>query len=240
LVSAPLTGRRAVVTGASRGIGLVIARALAGAGARVAMLARSGEVLAARASEIGAGALPVACDITDARAVERALAKVRESFGESPDILASNAGIFVPRPVEDLTPAELEEAVRVNLVAPFVLVHTLLPEMRARGRGHIVTIGSVADRTVLPENAAYSASKFGARALHEVMRLELRGSGVRTTLISPAATDTPIWDSVAQVGDDRFPPRSAMLPADAVAAAVLYALSQPERVNVDELRLSSA
>jgi NADP-dependent 3-hydroxy acid dehydrogenase YdfG len=129
---------------------------------------------------------------------------------------------------------------RINLLAPFVLVHAVLPDMRAQGRGHIVTIGSVADRVVFPENGAYSASKFGARALHEVMRTELRGSGIRTTLVSPAATDTPIWDAVARAGEGRFPPRSAMLPSEAVADAVLFAVTQPERVNVDELRLSSA
>jgi len=119
-------------------------------------------------------------------------------------------------------------------------VHAMLPGMRARSSGHIVTIGSVADRIALAENAAYSASKFGARALHEVLRTELRGTGVRVTLVSPSSTNTSIWDSIDRAGTGRFPPREAMLDAEAVAAAVLYAISQPPAVNVDELRLSRA
>lgn len=238
-MTAALAGRGAVVTGASRGIGLAIARALAGAGARVAMVARHAEPLAARAGEIGAGALPIPCDVTDAAAVARAATVVREALGV-PDVLVNNAGVFDPRPLEELTPEVFAATVQVNLVAPFALVHAFLPAMRERGRGHIVTIGSVADRTAFPENGAYSASKYGLRALHEVMRAELRGTGVRATLVSPGPTDTPIWDAVHRAGTGRFPPRSAMMPPEAVAAAVLYAVSQPERVNVDELRLSAS
>ena len=101
-----------------------------------------------------------------------------------------------------------------------------------------MTIGSVADRTAFAGNGAYAPSKFGARALHLVLREELRGSGIRVTLVSPGPVDTDIWEGRAGTG--RFPPREAMLPADAVAAAVLYALEQPDAVNVDELRLSTA
>ncbi|HEY9480139.1 MAG TPA: SDR family oxidoreductase [Gemmatimonadaceae bacterium] len=229
----------ALVTGATRGIGLATARALAGAGARVAMLARSADTLAARASEIGEAALAVPCDVTNAPAVERALASARATLGD-PSILVNNAGIFEPRPIEGISPEDFTRTVHANLVAAFTLVHALLPAMRARGAGHIVTIGSVADRTAFPGNGAYAASKYGLRALHEVMRAELRGSGVRTTLVSPGPTDTPIWDQVERGSDVQrsFPPRSAMMPAQAVAAAVLYALNQPPEVNIDELRLS--
>lgn len=234
-----LDGRVALVTGASRGIGLATARALAAAGARVAMLARSAAVLAERAAEMGDRAMAVPCDVTDARAVERALAAVRQGLGE-PAILVNNAGIFEPRPLEALTPDEFARTVQVNLVAPFVVLHALLPAMRARGAGHIVTIGSVADRIALPGNGAYAASKYGVRALHEVLRTELRGTGVRATLVSPGPTDTPIWNAVdGESGVKRtFPPRSAMMPPEGVASAVLYALVQPAEVNVDELRLS--
>jgi NADP-dependent 3-hydroxy acid dehydrogenase YdfG len=112
--------------------------------------------------------------------------------------------------------------------------------MRARGSGSIVTIGSIADRTAFPENGAYAASKFGVRGLHEVLRAELRGSGVRATLVSPGPTDTPIWDALDPDNRPGFTPRAAMLRPEAVAAAVLYAVSQPPAVNVDELRLSAS
>lgn len=233
-----LAGRAALVTGASRGIGLATARALVGAGARVAMLARGAAALSASADALGASALAVPCDVTDAASVSRSLGIVHERWGGLPDILVSNAGLFAPRPIPALTPAQMAAALELNLLAPFRLLHALLPSMRERQRGHVVTIGSVADRTIFPENAAYSASKFGARALHEVLRAELRGSGVRATLVSPGPTDTSIWDDVLREGEGRFPPRSAMLAPDDVAAAVLFALSRPADVNVDELRLT--
>ena len=113
-----------------------------------------------------------------------------------------------------------------------------MAKMRARGRGHIVTIGSSADRTVLPENAAYAASKHGVRALHEILRLELRGSGIRASLVSPGPVDTTLWDSIDPDNRPGFTTRADMLRAAAVADAVLYAITQPADVNVDELRLS--
>jgi NADP-dependent 3-hydroxy acid dehydrogenase YdfG len=229
----------ALVTGATRGIGLATARALAAEDACVAMLARSAEALRERASEIGGGATAFPCDLTDASAVERTLAAVRGALGE-PSILVNNAGIFEPRPIEDISPDDFARTVNVNLVAAFALVHALLPAMRAAGTGHIITIGSIADRTAFPGNGAYAASKFGLRALHEVLRSELRGSGVRTSLISPGPTDTPIWDAVerASSAPRSFPQRSEMIPPESVASAVLYALTQPVEVNVDELRIS--
>lgn len=238
-MTGPLARRVALVTGASRGIGLATSRALAAAGARVAMLARSADLLAERAAEIGGNAAAFPCDVADAEAVRRAMADVKLELGD-PEILVNNAGIFQPRPIEAMTPDDFARTVQVNLVAPFVVVHALLPAMRARGAGHIVTIGSVADRTALPGNGAYAATKYGLRALHEVMRMELRGTGVRTTLVSPGPTDTPIWDEVdTGSGAKRsFPSRSAMMPPDGVASAVLYAVTQPAEVNVDELRLS--
>ena len=233
----PLDGRVAVVTGASRGIGLATARALAGAGARVAMLARSAAPLDAAAREIGALAVP--CDIADERAVHEALRRVTSEAGD-PEILVNNAGVFHLAPFERTTGADLRRTLDVNLVAPFLLTRAVLAGMRDARRGHIVTIGSIADRATFPENAAYAASKFGARAVHQVLREELRGTGVRATLVSPGPTDTPLWDAVGP--DDRagFTPRSRMLSAADVADAVLFAVTRADDVNVDELRLSRA
>lgn len=111
--------------------------------------------------------------------------------------------------------------------------------MKKRKSGHVVTIGSIADRMIFTGNAAYSAAKFGVRAIHEVLRAELQGTGVRTTLVSPAATDTEIWNTV-NVTDPAGRPRSKrpMLDPEDVVRAVMFALMQPERVTIDELRLS--
>ena len=159
-------------------------------------------------------------------------------FAGVPDLVVNNAGAFDLTALETLDPASYSRSLETNLVAPLRFIHAFLADMRTRGSGHIVTIGSMADRQVFPGNAAYASAKYGMRALHEVLRLETRGTGVRATLVSPAQVDTPLWDSIDPDNREGFTPRSQMLDADAVAAAVVYAVTQPPSVNVDELRLS--
>ena len=233
-----LDGVTAVVTGASRGIGEAIARALALAGATVALVARGRDALERVAADIGPRAHVVPCDVRDAASVSRAVATITVALGESPRVLVNNAGLFDIAPLAEQTPDGFAATIDANLVAPFRLVHAFLPAMLAAGRGHVVTIGSIADRQPFPGNGAYAASKFGARALHEVLRAETRGSGVRATLVSPAATDTTLWDGVRTERRDALPARDQMLRPDDVARAVLYAVTQPPHVTVDELRLS--
>jgi NADP-dependent 3-hydroxy acid dehydrogenase YdfG len=239
MTSGALHGRVALVTGASRGIGLAIARALAGAGAQVAMLARSRDVLEHEAAALAPLAFAVPCDLASAADITRALDEVKATRG-LPDILVNNAGTFALAPVGALPAGAAGEVMAVNLLAPFHLANALVPHLRAIARGHVVTIGSVADRSTYPENANYAASKHGARALHEMLRDELRGSGVRASLVSPGPVDTPLWDPVGPDTRAGFTPRAAMLPADAVAEAVLWVLTRPPAVNIDELRMSRA
>lgn len=234
-----LDGRTALVTGASRGIGAAIAACLAGAGAKVALVARTGAALDSAAQRIGANATAIRADLTLEESASSAAAQFREKFGAAPDILVNNAGMFVITQLHEMQPAQYESMLRLNLLAPFFLLRSFLPEMRERGSGHVVTIGSAGDRVVFPGNAAYCATKFGARAVHEVLREETRGKGVRATLISPSSVDTDIWEPI-QFTDGGTPERSGMMRPAAVAAAVLYAVSQPPNVNVDELRLSRA
>ena len=227
-----LVGRTALVTGATRGIGRAIATALAAAGVRLTLVARDERALERLADELNAVAL--ACDVGSGIDCERTLL----AMGAAPEILVNNAGHFVPASVEETSASEFEAALAVNLAGPFRIVSALLPAMRARGRGDIVTIGSIADHTTLPGNAAYGASKHGLRALHEVLRAELRGTGVRATLISPGPVDTSLWDDIDPDSREGFTPRSRMLSPNAVAAAVLFALSQPPEVNIELVRLS--
>lgn len=233
-----LSGRTAVVTGASRGIGAGIAEALGGQGVRVVLVARTEAKLKERASRIK-GSIPITCDITDPKSVEQATKRIITELNGAPDILVNNAGIFSVATVDETTAKSFIDTINTNLIGPFLFVRAFLGEMKERKRGHVITIGSIADRTIYTGNGAYSAAKFGLRAVHEVMRAELKGTGVRTTLISPAATDTDIWNDVT-VTDPVANPHSKrpMLDPNDVVGAVLFALTQPERVNVDELRLS--
>jgi NAD(P)-dependent dehydrogenase (short-subunit alcohol dehydrogenase family) len=225
-----LAGRLALVTGASRGIGQATAAALLEAGARVIRVARS----------LGPGRngpyQDDLCDITSAEQVEGLAARVSAEHG-TPDIVVSNAGGFLLKPLNETTPAEFDEQLAVNLRGAFLVARAFLPLMRAAGRGTFVSIGSVADHLGFPENAAYAASKYGVRGLHETLVAEFRGSGVRLTLISPGAVDTPIWDRFDPDRREGFPARSAMLrPAD-VADAVVFAVTRPPHVQLDWLRL---
>lgn len=226
------------MTGASRGIGRAIAETLAGAGAQVTLVARGTEALRDVAASIGTRARFVSCDISVAADVER-LAATLLAKGSAPDILVNNAGLFPLAPLDAMDPAEFERTIHVNLVAPFFVLRALLPHMKTRASGQVVTIGSVADRSVFAGNGAYAASKYGQRAMQEVLRQELRGTGVRSTLVSPAATDTPIWDEIDPDNRPGFPTRASMLRPSDVADAVLWAVTRPTHVNVDEVRVSS-
>ena len=229
-----------MVTGASRGIGRAVAGALAAAGVRVFLISRSAGDLEQVATVIGRGAVAVPCDVTSADAVNRAVDVISEHGAAGPMILVNNAGVFPLGAIERTDPALFEQTLQANLLAPFRFLHAFVPRMRAGGQGHVITIGSVADRSIYSGNGAYSASKFGARAVHEVLREELRGSGIRATLVAPSATDTPIWDPIDPDNTPGFPSRAAMLRPEDVADAVLWAVTRPSHVNVDELRISRA
>jgi len=236
-----LEGRTAFVTGASRGIGAEIARQLVAEGARVALVARSVAKLEKLAGELGERALPFECDITDQRSVVRAGARVREAFGSAPDIIVNNAGAFRVAPIESMSPEDFMASVSTNLLGSFLVLHEFLAEMRQRKSGHVIMIGSAGDRQIFRGNAGYNASKFGLRAMHGVLRLELEGTGVRATLISPSSVDTELWDPLDTESESSdLPSRKDMLHPRAVSGAVLFALTQPESVNIDELRLSRA
>lgn len=225
-----LTGGLAVVTGASRGIGLAIAEELAARGMRVARLARSisaGQHAAFR---------DIPCDVSGDDAVAGAAATILEEG--TPRVLINNAGAFTTAPVAETTPEEFRRQMEVNVIGPFLVLRALLPAMAGTG-GHVVTIGSIADYRILPGNAAYAASKHAVRALHDVVAAEYHGR-LRCTLVSPGPTDTPLWDPLDPDHRADLPDRADMLqPAD-VADAVVYALTRPARVDVSLIRLNPA
>jgi NADP-dependent 3-hydroxy acid dehydrogenase YdfG len=182
-------------------------------------------------------AVTCAIDLTEPGSAATIVKQVEKQMG-GVDVLINNAGAFAVAPLEATTDETIDEMLALNLAAPFRLIRSLLPALRQKSAGHIVTIGSVADRAIFAGNSAYAATKFGARAMHEVAREELRGSGVRVTLVAPGPTDTPLWDPHKPDETAGFTPRAKMLKAEQVAEAVLWVLTRPAAVNVDELRLS--
>ena len=223
----------ALVTGASRGIGLAVADALRAAGMHVVRLARSlRDATADRRTDI-------ACDVTDPAGVERAVTRVEREVGV-PDVIVNNAGVFFIKPLAETTYEDFTTTLATNLTAAFLITHALVPKMVRRGSGHVVTIGSISDYIGFSGSTAYAASKFGLRGMHEVVRQETAKSGVRTTLISPGPVDTDIWNAVDPDSKPGFTKRKDMMRAEDVAAAVVYAVTQPEHVAVTEIRLLPA
>jgi len=223
----------ALVTGASRGIGLAVADALRACGMHVIRLARS------LSNESAERRTDIQCDVARPDDVDRALARVEKDLGV-PDVLVNNAGIFFIKSLAETTLADFASALATNLTAPFLIASRLVPRMVARGSGHLVTIGSISDHIGFSGSSAYAATKFGLRGMHEVIRQETAKTGVRTTLVSPGPVDTDIWDAVDPDSKPGFTRRKDMMRAEDVAAAVVYAVTQPAHVAVTEIRLLPA
>ena len=153
------------------------------------------------------------------------------------DMVVAWAGAFTLAPLVETSVRDFDRLLAVNLRGTFLLYRAFLPAMSEAGAGHRVTIGSAAGRRAFPANAAYAASKFGQRGLHEVLAEELRGSRVRCTLIEPAATDTPLWDPFDPDIRTDLPARSEMLHPEDVAEAVLFSVTRPPHVRIPLLQI---
>ena len=233
-----LVGRTALVTGASRGIGRSVAQLLASEGAAVWGLARSESALAELAIET-CGEVLVA-DVADDLATWAVIDRMKDAIGGVPDIVVNSAGVFGVESVSKATVQDFDERMGVNLRGTFIVNRAVLSDMLERRSGTIINVGSVAGRKAYPGNSLYSASKFGLRGYHEVLLEEIRGTGVRATLIEPAATDTPLWDPLDPDSHPRLPNRTEMLRPEDVAEAVLFVVSRPDLVRIPVLQIEQA
>ena len=175
-----------LLTGASRGLGRVLAGELAGRGARVSLVARDQALLETVAQEMGGAAFPA--DLTVIEQVSGLVERVEQASGPI-DVVINNAASFWLKPLEDLETEQLTATIAVNLIAPAEIIRTVLPRMRERGRGHIVNVASLGGVMAIPDLAAYGASKAGLAHLTEILRTELRGAPIGLTLIQVAAIE---------------------------------------------------
>ena len=187
-----LDGRTAIVTGASRGIGAAIARALDRAGARVALVARDREALGAVAADLHNGPVILPVDLADPDAPARLVADARDCVGAI-DVLVNNAALAARAPTDELDAELVDRLYAVNVRAPLLLVAALVPSMVARGRGAIINISSGSAVVGTPRRAAYAATKGAIDAATRSLAIELGPHGIRVNSVAPGVVDTEMW-----------------------------------------------
>jgi len=225
-----LRGRTALVTGASSGIGRLLALRLAEKGARVALVARRAELLCDLASEIrrrGGDSLAVPCDVADPAQVQAASTRVLEHYGEL-DLLVNNAGYGHHRSFLEWELADIERMMRVNYLGAVTFTKALLPQMVARRSGWIVFVASVAGKIAVPDESAYVATKFAMVGFAEAVSLEVEDAGVHVLTVCPGAIRTPFFDDEAL---ERMPPvaRRTMVEPELLVERILKALARGKR-----------
>lgn len=223
--------RRALVTGASSGIGAASARALAAAGYRVALLARRLDELQAVRDALPKHAdgehLAVVCDLCDAQAIDAALARVDEQFGGL-ELLVNNAGLGYRAKVEELDPELLERTFRTNVLAPFMLCKAALPLLRRGNAPVVVNLASVVGRRGIPGQTAYAASKSALCSFSEGLRVEWATEGIAICTLNPALTATGFFEAQPNPSELPDPDLSGAAGPDEVAAEILKLARQPK------------
>ncbi len=227
---APLSGQTALITGASRGLGLAIARRLGQIGARVSICARHETPLHAAAEDLrraGIEVSAVAADITRPGDVTELVRKTNDTFGEI-DILVNNAGIGLFRPIHEVSEEDWNRVLDTNLKGAFLCSKAVIPQMLRRHKGHIINISSLAGKNAFAGGGVYCASKWGLLGLTYCMAEDLRAHGIRVAAICPGTTHT---DFSPHAGKD---PQKMLRPED-VAYAVAMIVTQAPQSFISEV-----
>jgi NADP-dependent 3-hydroxy acid dehydrogenase YdfG len=234
-----LSGKVAAVTGASSGIGAATALALAEAGAKVAVGARRKERLDSLCEQIGDRALALEVDVTDEQAARGFVETAHSRLGGL-DILVNNAGVMLLGPVEDADTEDWRTMVGVNLLGLLYCTHAALPLMREAGGGDIVNVSSVAGRSATAGAAVYNMTKFGVTAFSEALRQEALHSNIRVSCVEPGYVDTELQGHnknplVVDATRKMREQIGKVLEAQDIASAILYVVSQPAHVSLNEV-----
>jgi 3-oxoacyl-[acyl-carrier protein] reductase len=226
-----LAGQVAVVSGAGRGIGAAIARALAGLGAALVLCGRTQAALDSVATAIkkaGGRAEPIPCDVTSLQSVEGMVRRAESAFGRV-DVLVNSAGIGgFGGPLHELAPEDWDEILNTNLRGVYYTIRAVVPLMIRAHSGQIINISSIAGKNALPKGAAYAASKWGLNGLSYSVAEELRTHNIRVSVICPGSTNT---DFSPHTGKDT----TKMLQPDDVANAVAMLVTQRPQAFVSEI-----
>ncbi|MES2156287.1 MAG: SDR family NAD(P)-dependent oxidoreductase [Pseudomonadota bacterium] len=234
-----LAGKIAIVTGASSGIGAATARALAGAGATLVIVARRADRLATLAAELGGDTLPFADDMADPLAPQRLHDAVMARFGRA-DIMVNNAGILHAAPIDQFDLDQLRPMIALNYEAVVRTSTLFARSMKAAGTGQIINISSIGANIIAPGVGVYGGLKRALEAFTDCLRVELAGSGVKVGIVAPGTTSTEIFEDMKARGQpawDSFIP--AMQPGD-VADAVRYMAEQSDRTNMARIQVYAA
>ena len=238
-MNGPIAGKVVVITGASSGIGETTAKHLAASGALVSLGARRRHRLDALVDEIrsaGGKAHARVTDVTRRADVETLVKGAREAYGRV-DVIINNAGIMPLSPFERLKVDDWDRMVDINVKGVLYGIAAVLPIMKEQKSGHVINVSSVAGHKVRPGNAIYAATKHAVRVISEGLRMEVKPYGIRTTIISPGAVATELTESVTEPDlQERTRALYAMaVPADVIARAIAYAISEPAEVDVNEI-----
>lgn len=234
-----LNGKVVVITGASSGIGETTARLLASMGAHVVIGARRVERLEALASDIqgdGGSVVIQQLDVTELEQMQAIIEIAQSRFGQV-DAIINNAGVMPLSPLEALKIEEWNRMIDVNIRGVLHGIATGLPVMKKQGFGHFINIASIGAYEVSPTAAVYCATKYAVRAITDGLRQETVGQGIRVTLVSPGVTESELAESITDNNARELMKeyRRTALPATAIANAIVYALEQPDYVDVSEL-----
>lgn len=225
--------RIALVTGASSGIGRAIARQLVKGGFRVALVARQAERLDEVAGELqalGGEVLPLVQDLTEFDRLAGLVETIEQKLGPL-SVLVNNAGMGYTGSLVETSVSDWQRVLTLNLTAPFALTREVLGPMRARRRGTIVNMVSIAAQRAFPDWGAYCVSKSGLLAFSRTLAQEVRNDGIRVSALCPGSVDTALWDSdLVNANFDR----TRMLQADTVAQLVLMTVTLPESAVLEE------
>jgi NADP-dependent 3-hydroxy acid dehydrogenase YdfG len=239
-MSENIKGKVVVITGASSGLGEASARLLSAEGATVVLGARRADRLQSLAKELtarGGKALALETDVTDRNQVKRLVDTAVKSYGRI-DVIINNAGLMPQSLLASLKVDEWDRMIDVNIKGVLYGIAAVLPHMQRQKAGHIINVSSVAGHKVGPGGAVYSATKHAVRALSEGLRQEVKPYNIRTTVISPGAVATELPNTVtdpAVAGRIQKLYEEVAIPADSFARAVIFAMSQPDDVDINEI-----